>query len=104
MNATYLGLLAGTLTSVATIPQVVMSYRTRHVRDISIWQPLLLAVGTALWLTYGIILGDVPLIVANAFSIVCNSMLICMKIVYGDDEKVHVSDYVEAKIVTREEI
>jgi MtN3 and saliva related transmembrane protein len=104
MNATYLGLLAGTLTSVATIPQVIRSYRTRHVRDLSIWQPLLLAVGTALWLIYGIILTDVPLIVANVFSVVCNALLIILKIMYGDNEKLPARDYIEAKIVTREEI
>jgi MtN3 and saliva related transmembrane protein len=104
MNATFLGLLAGTLTSVATIPQVVRSYRTRHVQDLSIWQPLLLAVGTALWLIYGIILADVPLIAANVFSVACNSLLIWMKILYGDNEKFHTRDYIEAKIVTREEI
>ena len=87
MTTTWLGLLAGTLTTVAAIPQVVRTYRTRHARDISIWQPVLLTIGMALWLLYGIRLGDLPLICANAVSLVCYSALICMKIIYRKNDQ-----------------
>lgn len=87
MNITHLGLLAGTITSAAAIPQVIRTYRTRQARDISIWQPVLLNVGMVLWLIYGLVIGDTPLIVANIFSIVCYSFLIAMKILYKDDDK-----------------
>ncbi|RII29405.1 MAG: hypothetical protein CXR30_12965 [Geobacter sp.] len=79
MNATHLGLLAGTLTSIAAIPQVAKTVRTRHARDISIWQPLLLAIGVALWLAYGIVLGDQPLILSNIIPLVCNAWLVVLK-------------------------
>jgi MtN3 and saliva related transmembrane protein len=87
MNITHLGLVAGAITTAAGIPQVVRAYRTKHTRDISIWQPVLLNVGMTLWLIYGIALGDMPLIVANAFSIVCYSALMIMKFLYRDDDK-----------------
>ncbi len=89
MNATHIGLVAGALTSVAVIPQVVRTFRTRHARDISIWQPVLLDIGMLLWLIYGILLSDLPLILANAFSIICNTLLIFMKIYFkeGDNRK-----------------
>ena len=93
MNITHLGLLAGTITTAAAIPQVVRTYRTRHVRDISIWQPILLNVGMSLWLMYGIALGDIPLIVANAVSLVCYTALIVMKVLYREDDKRSESDY-----------
>jgi MtN3 and saliva related transmembrane protein len=80
MNITYLGLLAAAITSAAAIPQVVRTWRTKHARDISIWQPLLLNIGMTLWLFYGIALGDIPLIVANIFSILCYTLLIIMKL------------------------
>lgn len=99
MNATYLGLIAGAVTSTAVIPQVVKSYKTKHVRDISIWQPVLLDAGMGLWLAYGIIIGDVPLIIANSFSILCNSILICMKIFYVDDDKTEPDNYPEKKMI-----
>lgn len=40
MTAMTVGMVAGTLTSIAAIPQLARTLRTRHVRDISIWQPL----------------------------------------------------------------
>ncbi len=94
MNSTHLGLLAGAITSLATIPQVAKAYRTRRVRDISIWQPVLLDAGTGLWFVYGILIHDVPLIVANAFSVVCNSLLIVMKILYRDSDNEQTNDYI----------
>jgi MtN3 and saliva related transmembrane protein len=87
MNATLIGLAAGFLTSIAVIPQVVRTWRTRHARDISIWQPLILIIGMLLWLIYGLMLHDLPLIVANSFSISCYLILLGMKIYYDRQEK-----------------
>ena len=103
MNATHIGLVAGFLTSVAVIPQVVRTYRTRHARDISIWQPVLLDIGMVLWLIYGIMLKDLPLILANAFSIFCNTLLIGMKIYFKEDDNQRRSDYIGANGTHKEE-
>ncbi|MDD2320542.1 MAG: SemiSWEET transporter [Geobacteraceae bacterium] len=85
MNPVQLGLIAGILTSCAVLPQIVKSYRSRHVRDISLWQPVMLVVGMGLWLLYGILIDDLPLIVTNIFSITCNLILITMKLYYADN-------------------
>lgn len=82
MTATHLGLFAGLLTSIAVVPQVMRTWRTKHARDLSIWQPLLLVAGMLLWLIYGILIGDTPLITANSFSLLCYILLIGLKIVY----------------------
>lgn len=87
MNATTIGLVAGTLTSIAAIPQVIKTLKTRHVRDISIWQPLLLAFGVALWMVYGILINDFPLIVANITPLACNVMLTGMKLRYDREDQ-----------------
>lgn len=86
MNATGIGLAAGFLTSVAVLPQVVRTWRTKHARDISIWQPLILIVGMLLWLIYGLMLHDLPLIAANSFSIACYLFLLGMKVFYDRRE------------------
>jgi MtN3 and saliva related transmembrane protein len=104
MNATNIGLVAGALTSVAVIPQVVRTWRTRHARDISIWQPVLLDLGMLLWLIYGILIRDLPLILANAFSIFCNTLLIGMKIYFKDGDNIKGNDYIKANIGDREEL
>lgn len=82
MKATWIGLAAGFLTSIAVIPQVVRTWRTKHARDISIWQPLILIIGMLLWLVYGLLLHDLPLIAANSFSISCYLVLLGMKIIF----------------------
>lgn len=87
MNPTTIGLVAGTLTSIAAIPQVIKTLKTRHVRDISIWQPLLLAFGVALWMVYGILINDFPLIVANITPLICNVLLTGMKIRFGREDQ-----------------
>jgi len=87
MNTIHLGMLAGAITTAAGIPQVVKAYQTRQTRDISIWQPVLLTVGMTLWLIYGIMLRDLPLIVANGVSILCYSALIIMKLQFGEGDK-----------------
>lgn len=83
MNLSYVGFFAGIFTSGAAIPQVLQTYRTKHARDLSMWQLVLLNLGMALWLVYGISLHDLPLILANIFSIVCYSTLIVMKLRYA---------------------
>ena len=85
MTPTTIGLLAGTLTSIAAIPQLIKTLRTRHARDISIWQPLLLAIGIALWLIYGILIHDMPLILSNIVPLACNVMLTILKLRYRND-------------------
>lgn len=86
MNPTTLGLVAGTLTSIASIPQLIKTLRTRHARDISVWQPLLLAIGVALWLVYGMLIHDLPLILANIVPLICNIMLTILKVRYRNDD------------------
>jgi MtN3 and saliva related transmembrane protein len=103
MNITHLGLVAAAITSASAVPQVVRTYRTRHARDISIWQPVLLNIGMLLWLIYGVSLGDLPLILANAFSIVCYTLLIIMKIYFKEDDNRSGDGYSDMKKTHKEE-
>ncbi|MBJ6726791.1 SemiSWEET family sugar transporter [Geomesophilobacter sediminis] len=75
-----IGMLAGVLTTGAAIPQVIKTYRTRHARDLSMWQLVMLIAGMFLWLVYGLCISDLPLILANSISILCYSSLIVMKL------------------------
>jgi MtN3 and saliva related transmembrane protein len=86
MNATTIGLAGAFLTTIAVVPQVYRSWRTRHVRDISLWQPVLLVAGMVLWLWYGIELGDLPLIIANIISLALNLTLIFFKLRFSAND------------------
>ena len=82
MKSSSIGLAAGFLTSIAVLPQVVRTWKRKQARDISIWQPLILITGMALWLIYGLLINDIPLILANSFSIFCYLLLLWMKLIY----------------------
>lgn len=85
MNAAVIGMAAGTLTSIASVPQLVKTLKTRHTRDISIWQPLLLSTGVLLWLLYGVLISDLPLILSNITPLICNIGLTILKLHYRDN-------------------
>lgn len=83
MEIIWIGILGGALTSVAFIPQLIKGYKTKKLDDVSYYMPMVLIIGMAFWLTYGIFLFDLPLIGANVFSICCNVLLISMKRYYS---------------------
>jgi MtN3 and saliva related transmembrane protein len=87
MTVTWIGLIAGLLTSIAALPQVIKTWKSRHARDLSIWQPLLLSVGIALWLIYGMLIKDLPLILANIIPLICNILLTIMKIKFSNNNR-----------------
>jgi MtN3 and saliva related transmembrane protein len=66
---TVLGLIAAACTTGAFVPQVVKTYRTRSSADLSLGMYGLLLTGTSLWLAYGLLLGDLPIILANAVTL-----------------------------------
>ena len=77
-----IGLVAGFLTTVGFVPQLVKGLRTGRMDDVSISMPVLLSVGMALWLIYGIGVNSLPIIVWNAISLVLNVTLIGVKVHY----------------------
>ena len=76
---TFLGFIAGIVTSFGFIPQLIRGYQTKKLHDISYWMPMILALGMLLWLLYGVIRYDIAIIAANAFGVSCNILLIGMK-------------------------
>ncbi|GJG85989.1 hypothetical protein tb265_11700 [Gemmatimonadetes bacterium T265] len=62
----YIGYAAGALTVLSLVPQVGRAYRTRHVDDLSWGLVTLLGVSGALWLVYGLLTAQLPVILTNA--------------------------------------
>lgn len=79
---TLVGFVAGTLTTVAYVPQVIRSWRLKETRDISLTMLVLYAVGVSLWLVYGIGMDSLPIIAANGISLVLILVLLGIKIRY----------------------
>ena len=77
-----LGLTATCFTTSSFVPQVWRTWRTRDVSGISLATYLVLTIGLSLWLTYGLLKGDLPLMVANSVMVVLTAAITIMKIVY----------------------
>ena len=78
-----LGFAAATCTTLAYAPQFVKVWRTRSTEDISLGMFLVLVLGVALWLLYGLLSGDGPLIASNAITLVLAGAILFMKLKYG---------------------
>jgi MtN3 and saliva related transmembrane protein len=77
-----LGLLAATLTTVAYVPQLLKVIKTRSTHDISLAMYIVVCTGVLLWLIYGILIHNTPIIVANAVTFVIACSVLVMKIRY----------------------
>lgn len=78
MNENVLGIIAGVLTSVSMIPQLVKVIREKDVEDISLLMLLILISGLSLWVWYGIVKEEWPIILSNSFAVLVNiSLLLC---------------------------
>lgn len=82
-GVTALGLLAATLTTTAFVPQVVKTWRTRSTHDISLGMFSILVAGIIAWLIYGAIIRDIPLILANAVTLLLAGTILVFKIRNG---------------------
>lgn len=65
-----LGFLAGACTTAAFVPQVWQVWRTRSARDLSLGMYLVLVLGVMLWLVYGLLCNDMPLVIANIITLI----------------------------------
>ena len=79
---TILGLVAGTLTTLSFLPQLLKAWKSRSTHDISIGMFSMLAAGVLLWLLYGLITADVPVTVANAITLVFVALILVLKLRY----------------------
>jgi len=79
-TAQVIGLVAGTLTTLAFLPQVWHVWRTRQTRGLSLTWLLSFSLGLALWTTYGVLSGDLPVILANAITLLLCFLLIVLKL------------------------
>lgn len=77
-----LGLVAGTFTTVAFVPQVVKIWQTKSASDISFGMFFIFNLGLVLWLLYGIAIHSTPVIVANAVTLVLTGIILALKIRY----------------------
>ncbi|GEC71900.1 MtN3 and saliva related transmembrane protein [Flavobacterium flevense] len=83
MNFTdILGFVAGICVMTSVIPQILKVWRTKKVKDISLLTFSVLTFGVALWVVYGILKKDMPIIITNSISLFLNLIMVYFIIYY----------------------
>ena len=77
-----IGLSAGILTASSLLPQFIKILREKKADDISIPMLLILLAGLSLWIYYGTLRDDWPIIITNLFSLTFNIGIIILKFRY----------------------
>jgi len=75
-STTLIGLMAAFCTTCAFVPQVIQILRTGNVDGISLQMYTIFTLGVALWLTYGIIMDDLPMLLANMVTLALALMVL----------------------------
>ena len=83
MLITLFGTVAAVLTTSAMFPQAIRIIRTRDVHSISFLMYLANTLGIIFWLVYGILLNELPIIIANSIAIIPASLILFLKIALG---------------------
>ncbi|WP_445292015.1 SemiSWEET family sugar transporter [Bdellovibrio sp. GT3] len=81
-SITALGLVAGVCTSLCGLPQVIKIYKTKSGKDVSYKTYIILSIGTALWIIYGIAKDDLAITITNSLNIAINFLLLTLKFKY----------------------
>ena len=80
MTADFIGYPAAILTTIAFVPQAWQSWKNTDLSGISLPMYLLFTLGVGLWLVYGILKDDLPIIAANTITLLLASMVLWLKL------------------------
>lgn len=77
-----LGLFAGACITISVIPQIIKIWKIKKVKQISLLNYSILTFGIALWIVYGVLKKDWPIIVSNGISFLLNLTMVYFIIYY----------------------
>jgi MtN3 and saliva related transmembrane protein len=79
---TWVGYAAGTLTTIAFLPQVLHVWKTKRADDLHMGTLVSFMAGVTLWIVYGIAMRQMPVIVANAVTLILQCAILFLKLHY----------------------
>ena len=83
----WIGSAAAICTTLAFVPQAYHSYKTRDLSGISLPMYSVFTLGVALWLVYGLLQHDLPIILANAITLILSAFVLRLKIKQKNHDK-----------------
>jgi len=78
-----IGFMAGALATVSFLPQVIHTWKTKKTNDLSLGMYLLFCSGVLMWLVYGFLIQDKPVIAANSITLILALTILFLKLRYS---------------------
>ncbi len=82
----WIGYIAGLCTTMAFLPQVIRTYKTRSAKDISLGMYLVFCFGVVMWIIYGFSIHSRSIILSNMVTIILAGGMLLMKILFDSRE------------------
>ncbi len=82
-----IGTAAGVLTATAMLPQLLKMIKQKKAEDVSLGMLGVLIAGIGLWIYYGALKKDLPVLITNCFSIIVNLLLLFLSIRYKNKSR-----------------
>lgn len=82
----WVGIGAGVLTAFSMLPQLIKIIKEKKAEEISIVMVIVLIAGLSLWIAYGVLKEDWPLIITNSFSVLVNILLLVFRFKYSGNK------------------
>jgi len=76
------GVAAGVLTAASMLPQVIKTVKEKQASQVSVVMIIVLIAGISLWIWYGVMKDDKPIIYTNVFSLMVNFFMAGCKFKY----------------------
>ena len=80
IDITLVGYIAATCTTCSFVPQVIHTLKTKNTTAISLGMYSIFVIGVTLWLIYGLLINNLPIIIANTITLLLSSIILILKI------------------------
>ena len=88
INPDTFGFIAAALTTIAFLPQVIKTWKTKKAEDVSIVMLLLFITGLLFWIIYAIETNALPVLIANIITCMLNLTILTLKLIYGKQHSI----------------
>jgi len=77
------GFIAGLLTTLSFVPQMLRAWKTRSTADLSLTTIVVFSIGISLWIVYGSIIHSMPIVLWNVVTLSLNLGILIAKLRHG---------------------
>ena len=83
----FFGFSAALLTTIAFLPQLYKTWKTKSADDVSLIMLILFIIGLICWIIYGLKINSLPILVANIITFIFNFSILILKITYSTNKE-----------------